>query len=223
MNGEGRHGSVVPLRSIHRKPREVLTIRAFLVAIALPAAVVATIAGVTAADSNLGSISGTVAYRERIALPPDATVTVTIQDVRPEAPVTLAETTFVPNRQVPIPFLLSYSKSAVVPSHDYVVRATISMDGRPRFTSKAAYPVITKGHADRVTMLLIGVETQSGGDNSLDRTLGNWLHSKVTISPAFLTIGCRICSLTWRRTHCRDIRAAIGSSVPLPCRARSCI
>ena len=157
----------MPLRSIHRKPREVLTIRAFVVAIALPAAVVATIAGVAAADSNLGSISGTVAYRERIALPPDATVTVTIQDVRPDAPVTLAETTFVPNRQVPIPFLLSYSKSAVIPSHDYVVRATISMEGRPRFTSKAAYPVITKGHSDRVTMLLIGVATQSGGDNSL--------------------------------------------------------
>ena len=141
--------------------------RASVVAVALPALLIATIAGVTAADTNLGSFSGTVAYRERIALPPEATVTVTIQDVRPDAPVTLAETTFVPNRQVPIPFLLSYSKNAVVPSHDYVVRASISMDGRPRFTSNAAYPVITKGHPDRVTMLLVGVATQNGGDTSL--------------------------------------------------------
>ena len=141
--------------------------RASVVAVALAALVVATIAGATAADPNLGNVGGTVAYRERIALPPDATVTVTIQDVRPDAPVTLAETTFVPNRQVPIPFLLSYSKSAVVPSHDYVVRASISVDGRPRFASNTAYPVITNGHPDSVTVLLVGVATQSGGDMSL--------------------------------------------------------
>ncbi|MGA8098893.1 MAG: YbaY family lipoprotein [Candidatus Cybelea sp.] len=141
--------------------------RASVVAVALPALVIATIAGVTAADTDLGSISGTVAYRERIALPPDATVTVTIQDIHTDVPVTLAETTFVPNRQVPIPFLLSYSKNAVVPSHDYVVRATISMDGRPRFASNFAYPVITKGRPDRVTMLLVGVAVQSDGDMSL--------------------------------------------------------
>lgn len=141
--------------------------RVSVAAVALPALAVATIAGVAAADTNLGNISGTVAYRERIALPPDATVTVTIQDVSPDVPVTLAETTFVPNRQAPIPFLLNYSKSAVVASHDYVVRATISMDGRPRFASNFAYPVITKDRPDRVTMLLVGVAAQSGGDTSL--------------------------------------------------------
>ena len=102
-------------------------------------------------------ISGTVAYRERVALPPDAVVQVRLDDVsQPEgAPKRVAETT-VPTggKQVPIPFELAYKAADIVPNRRYVVRAKILADGKTLFSTKTPYPVITRGAPTSLEILV---------------------------------------------------------------------
>lgn len=106
-------------------------------------------------------ITGTVSYRERIALPPDASVQVRLDDVsQPEAsPRRIAETTVATaGRQVPIPFELPYSAADIVAGRRYVVRAKIVSDGKTLFSTKTPYPVITRGAPTRLEILV-----QQGG------------------------------------------------------------
>jgi putative lipoprotein len=108
-------------------------------------------------------ITGTVSYRERIALPPDASVQVRLDDVsQPEAaPRRVAEATFpTAGKQVPIPFELPYSAADIVPGRRYTVRAKILADGKTLFSTKTPYPVITRGAP---TQLEILVQQAAGG------------------------------------------------------------
>lgn len=73
-------------------------------------------------------LNGTVTYRERIALPPDSRVIVTISDVSlMDAPsVTIAQNQInTAGRQVPIPFALSYDPARIQPGRTYAVSARI--------------------------------------------------------------------------------------------------
>src|SRR5215831_21387563 len=73
-------------------------------------------------------LTGTVTYRERIALPPNARVEIRLEDV-PQGGATpdeIAARTIAANgKQVPIPFELRYPTRSVDPSHRYTVRASI--------------------------------------------------------------------------------------------------
>jgi putative lipoprotein len=102
-------------------------------------------------------ITGTVTYRERIALPPDASVRVRLDDTtEPELPGRLvAETTVTTDgRQVPVPFELEYRKADIQPSHRYAVRATIFSGGQTLFSLKSPYAVITRGAPTKVEILV---------------------------------------------------------------------
>lgn len=104
-----------------------------------------------------GAVTGTVAYRDRSALPPDAVVQVQLSDVsRQDAPATVvAQTTVEPaGRQAPLPFELRYDPGTIEPTHSYSVRATIRSGGRLLYTSTAAAPVITRGNPDHVELML---------------------------------------------------------------------
>lgn len=84
------------------------------------------------------TLTGTVVHRERIALPPDAAMTVTLEDVSlADAPaVTLAQTTTALNgRQVPLPFSLTYPSAAVKPGAVYALRARITQGDTLLFTT----------------------------------------------------------------------------------------
>lgn len=94
------------------------------------------------------TVTGTVTYRPRIALPPDATVVVTLEDVsRADAPSTVIAGKSIPTagQQVPIPFSLAYDPAEIVPQNRYIVRAKIFYNDSLRWTSTTAYPVITQG------------------------------------------------------------------------------
>lgn len=112
-----------------------------------------------------GRVTGTVAYRDRMALPPDAVVEVQLSDVSRQdaaAPV-LAETTITPaGRQVPLPFDLRYDPSAIEPSHSYAVRATIRSAGRPLYTTATHAPVITRGNPTQVSLMLVRASGVTG-------------------------------------------------------------
>lgn len=74
-----------------------------------------------------GNVSGSVAYRERIALPPDAKIIVSLEDITRtgKSGSFVAQQTIHPSTQVPIPFNLRYIPEAIDRSHRYAVTASI--------------------------------------------------------------------------------------------------
>ncbi|MBW4542814.1 MAG: YbaY family lipoprotein [Myxacorys chilensis ATA2-1-KO14] len=108
-------------------------------------------------SSNTSSVSGTVSYLQRIALPPNAVVEVQLQDVsRADAPaVTISEQTIPLNgRQVPIPFSLSYDSATIRPTNTYTIAARILIDGKARWRNTSAYRVITQGKPTSVDVIV---------------------------------------------------------------------
>jgi putative lipoprotein len=114
--------------------------------------------------NNTATVSGTVGYRERIAMPENAILTVELQDIpRPGAPAQIIaeEKLMLGGRQVPLPFELTYKPSHIHPDHTYAVSARITVNGHLRFQNATTYPVITLGNPNKVDLLLQAVETQS--------------------------------------------------------------
>lgn len=112
------------------------------------------------------AITGSVTYRQRIALPSDATVVVRLEDVsRADAPATnVAVLSIVTTgQQVPISFELHYDPSHIEASHRYSLRATISANGRMLFTTTGSNPVITQGAPTHVSLMLNQVTSAATG------------------------------------------------------------
>jgi putative lipoprotein len=89
-------------------------------------------------NSLLRVISGQVWYRERIALPPGASVIVTLEDQsRADAPATVLTdyTHVVDEAQQPFSFRLVYDPAAIDTRMNYGLRARIEHDGDLLFTS----------------------------------------------------------------------------------------
>ncbi|MUL15892.1 YbaY family lipoprotein [Aliivibrio fischeri] len=92
------------------------------------------------------SVTGTVGYRERIALPANAVVTVTLEDISlADAPSkTITEQTFeVGENSSPFAYSLEFNTADIQANHRYAVRATIKVDDKLRFTTDTNYAVIT--------------------------------------------------------------------------------
>ncbi len=112
-----------------------------------------------------GVISGSVAYRERVALPPDAVVLVKLVDAAsPEdAAGVIAETTVrAEGRQVPLPFELRYDTTRVSAERSYGVRAAILAAGRTVFASEGVHPVSLAGARDPLELQLRAVREGAG-------------------------------------------------------------
>ena len=107
------------------------------------------------------SVSGTVAYRERLALTADAVLIVELRDVSyadAAAPLIARQTIHGPG-QVPIKFKVEYSRQDIDSRNRYSISARIvESDGRLAFTNDTAYEVITHGKPNKVDMLLVLVE-----------------------------------------------------------------
>ncbi|AZE82655.1 Lipoprotein-related protein [Pseudomonas orientalis] len=93
------------------------------------------------------SLDGEVFYLQRIALPPAATLSVSLQDVSlMDAPaVVLAEQKGPIKGQVPLAFHLSYDPAQVKPGHSYSVSARIEVDGKLLFTTTQRHAVQLNG------------------------------------------------------------------------------
>ncbi|MBD2107908.1 YbaY family lipoprotein [Nodosilinea sp. FACHB-13] len=106
-----------------------------------------------AVQTNSASVTGTVGYLPRIAMPPNAVLEVSLVDVsRADAPgVVLASQSMVfGDRQVPIPFELVYNPDQIDPRLSYAVQARIIVDGDLRFTTTSRFAVITQGNPTNV-------------------------------------------------------------------------
>ena len=113
------------------------------------------------------SISGTITYRERIALSSDATALFELRDVSladAPAPLIASQTIHNPG-QVPIKFKVPYNRDDIEPRRTYGITARIiESDGHLAFINDTAYDVITRGNPNRVDMLLVLVQPPSDGE-----------------------------------------------------------
>lgn len=111
------------------------------------------------ASGDLQLVTGSVTYRERMALPADAIIHVSLLDVSlmDVAAKLIAEQTITPEHQVPIPFALEYDPQAIDERMTYSVRADIRSAGKLFFTTDRSYQVLTRGNSSHVELVLIRV------------------------------------------------------------------
>ncbi len=88
-------------------------------------------------------LKGEVTYRERMALPAGALVTVQLADVSlADAPAAIvAEQKITPSGQMPVPFALKFDSSAILEKHSYALQARITVDDRLMFISDERHEV----------------------------------------------------------------------------------
>lgn len=108
-------------------------------------------------SANELMVTGTVTYRERIALPPDAVVLVQLRDVSlmDVAAKLVSEQIIKPEHSVPIPFSLPYAAEDIDERMTYSVFASIRSGGRLLFISDRSYQVLTRGQSDHVELILV--------------------------------------------------------------------
>ncbi len=129
--------------------------------------------------SSLITITGQLIYRERIALIPDGTATITLSDVSRQdvaAPV-IAETTIeLGDRQIPIPFELAFDEADTVAAGSYSVRATISdRSGTLRWTTDTANLIdLEQGSIDVGELMLVGVRHDASKATGESAIVGEW-------------------------------------------------
>lgn len=101
-------------------------------------------------------VTGTALYRERIALPADAILEVTLEDVsRADAKAdVISRVTLNDLGQPPFAFKIGYDPARINPRMRYAVRARITQAGRLLFITDQSYPVLTSGGGSTVSMVL---------------------------------------------------------------------
>jgi putative lipoprotein len=131
----------------------------FAAALAAAVAACAPVAPTVAPQPQaMKTLNGTLAYRLRIAIPPETEATVRLVDVsRADAPATvIAETRFkTEGRQVPLPFRLEYDPARIDQRMRYAVSGELRAGGRILFLNTTRHNVLTHGApSDNVEILL---------------------------------------------------------------------
>ena len=141
---------------------------------------------VNAGESN--QVTGSVTYRERIALTPGARVEVKLLDVSLQdvAAKVIAEQTIEVTHQVPISFSLVYDPAEIDERMSYAVRATIYDGNKMLFTTDRHYPVLSRGKGNEVDLVLVRVSGKSSSQAKPSLTGKKWLLQSIdgeSISP----------------------------------------
>lgn len=99
--------------------------------------------------SDRATLTGTVVYRERMALPINATIDVRLLDVsRQDVParVMAQQTIDAAGQSVPVPYELEYDPGLVREAMSYAVRAEIrTASGELLWTTDTVHPALTRG------------------------------------------------------------------------------
>jgi len=108
----------------------------------------------------MAQLTGSVAYRERIALRMDSVITVRLSDVsRMDVPAILIaeETIEARGKSIPVPYTLNYDPSRIEQRNTYAVRAEIrDGNGKLLWTTDTMIPVLTRGApSDGVDIMLV--------------------------------------------------------------------
>jgi putative lipoprotein len=113
-------------------------------------------AEVTAASSQ---VTGTLLFRERIALRPGSMAEVWLLDtsLADAAAKELAYQKIENPGNPPIPFVLDYDATQIDERMQYSVRATIKRGEQLLFTTDTHYPVLTRGAGSSTELMLVSV------------------------------------------------------------------
>jgi putative lipoprotein len=112
------------------------------------------------ASIETAQVTGTLTYRERIALRPGSVAEVWLLDTSlADAPaIEIAYQRIEDPGNPPIPFVLDYDPQEIREGMQYGVRATIRQADQLLFTSDTHYPVLTRGAGNTAEVLLIMVD-----------------------------------------------------------------
>jgi uncharacterized lipoprotein YbaY/heat shock protein HslJ len=124
-----------------------------------------------AAGTGTARVSGSLSYRERLALTSEAVAEVSLRDVTlADAPAPLISQQMIEDPgQVPIRFELSVPADQIDPRRAYAVQARITDRGRLLFISDTHTPVLTRGSGNEVRMTLVAVPDTAQATVSVDR------------------------------------------------------
>ncbi len=109
------------------------------------------------------NVSGSVYIRQRIALPPDAVLTVTLADASlADAPskVLAQRAVRTEGKQSPFQFILPFNPADIQPDARILLSAAITMDGKLAFVTDTVKPVITQG-GTKAELLLVPVANRA--------------------------------------------------------------
>ena len=114
-------------------------------------------------DPRHESITGTITYRDRSALPRDAVATVELREVLRSdlRPVTIARQTISPASRVPISFSIEYDPSEIDSRRTYVIDANITAAGRQIYAMRQSAPIFNGRPSTNVQLLV--ESTATGG------------------------------------------------------------
>lgn len=132
------------------------------------------------------TMSGTVFYRERMALPPGATVQVQLADVsRADAPAqVIAETTVPAGPGTPTSWSLDYPTALIRPGGVYALSARITLGAELLFTSTERHTVLGGG-ADKTDIL---VHRAGGAPEAARSPVGQWMAEEIEGASASATV-----------------------------------
>jgi len=141
------------------------------VAVATGVFLVAASCAEYAMSNGLSTIEGSVWYRERIALPPQAEIQVSLQDVArmDTAADVVATTRFTPGAGPPWQFSLAYDPQKLHDKGRYVLRARIEAQGKLLFTNTSQTPAFEDSPVE-IRVSPVGGLTPDPPDSGLTKT-----------------------------------------------------
>lgn len=115
----------------------------------------------------ISSVSGIVTYRERIALPPNATLTIKLQDTSKQdvAAMLIAEKTIDLTTSPPWDFNLHYDPSKLDEKGRYSLQARVEVDGQLRFINMSH--VAAFNAASPISILVSAVSQQENNNKAM--------------------------------------------------------
>ena len=106
------------------------------------------------------NVSGTISIRQRVALPPDAVLTVTLSDASlADAPahVLAQKTVRTEGQQPPYNFVLPYNPADIKPNARILLSSAITVNGQMMFITDTVQTVVNGG-GNRADLILVPVQ-----------------------------------------------------------------
>ena len=132
------------------------------------------------------SVTGTVNIRQKIALPADAVLTVTVSDASlADAPskIITQRVTLTNGKQSPFHFVLPYNPSDIQPNARVLLSAAVAINHRVTLITESVVPVINNG-VRSADLTLVPVESVPVPANpSVPLAAGTDVHSGATVPP----------------------------------------
>ncbi|CAM3731294.1 MULTISPECIES: YbaY family lipoprotein [Rahnella] len=106
------------------------------------------------------NVSGSVFINQRVALPPDAVLTVTLSDASvSDAPsrVISQKVARTQGKQAPFSFILPYNPQEIAPNARVLLSAAVTVNGQMTFVTDSIKEVINNGQGTRADLQLVPV------------------------------------------------------------------